>query len=321
MLDLLNVFQNKTSMLLRFLYLIRFGLVTGHKTLFAAKDRRRSSDGKHNRQTAPPAFTSMQSTGFSQHVQYSAQNRKKRNIYSKNALGRPSSHGKSRDKSAEFFDSGILVRENTKTVKVDNTSSLSMLKCKKTISKTNSEGQLKNHRKKQNCHRTGSAENRHVDSDVSVCVSQNGGGKESSACALTLNSANNIPSLKKTGTLAPGTTTHWRGSTEHVHPKSRDRTPGRSDSIVSACSTASECQSTFSTSDITLNMQSGLSRENSFKRPKSAPGTFVRNASSGSLPNMIINNFIASSPDNFRSHGAWRYSVEYKGKWESMFVM
>ena len=233
---------------------------------------------------------------------------------------------KPRDKP-DSFDSGILVRENTRTVKVDNTDAYNAGKSKKTINKANSDGQLKNHRRKRSCYRTGSTEttSNSNETDTGVVCSLNGNNK-SSSCFL--NSANNSSSHKtsvadghiKHGTLVPATT-NWIGSTEHVHSRAYERVSGRSDSIVSACSTASECQSTFSTSDITLNMQAGLSRENSFKRPKSAPGTFVRNASSGSLPNMVINNFIASSPDNFRSHGAWRFIAEYKGKWESMCVL
>lgn len=303
---------------------------TGQKTLFAAKDRRRSSDGKHNRQTNQP-FSTLHNN--SQHGTFVAQNRKKRNIYSKPAFGRTESNGKSHDKSfnkTDRFESGILVRENTRTVKVDNTSALQCLKTKKLINKTNSDGQLKTQRRRS-CHRTGSAETRKTCDTETSAVSHNGNGVNDNTSqssnlthSLNANSASSLqtkksPSHEERTRSAPLTPakTQWKGSSEQVHARSSERAQGRSDSIVSSYSTASECQSTFSTSDITLNMQSGLSRENSFKRPKSAPGTFVRNASSGSLPNMIINNFIASSPDNFRSYGAWRFMVEYKGKWES----
>lgn len=316
---------------------MRLGHFIGQKTIFTAKDRRRSSEGKQSRQVAPPLVTIQ-----SEAIQHCTQIRKKREAHARCTFGRAGSHDsksneKSRDRSyaksrdrANTFDNGILVRENTKTVKVDNTSFLNTPKSKKAFSKTNSDGHLKNHRWKKSYVRRLSAENRRGQ-DLETCKVTNhiGDGVRNSRESRSnsqLNFSGAIyvtsprPSTKdrqhKTGSITSDTLS--AKTTEHGQYRARDQGQGRSDSIVSTCSTASECQSTFSTSDITLSMPSALSRENSYKRPKSAPGPFLRTASSGSLPNMIINNFVASSPDNFRSHGAWRFLVEYKGKWESM---
>ena len=95
----------------------------------------------------------------------------------------------------------------------------------------------------------------------------------------------------------------------------------RSGSISSNSSLLSQCPSTFSTSDITVHFQSnsGLSRDDSLKRPRSAPGTgnSCRKASSGSLPNITVSNFLATSFDHFQSHGSWKQIIDYKGTWES----
>lgn len=100
-----------------------------------------------------------------------------------------------------------------------------------------------------------------------------------------------------------------------------DYTQCRSGSITSNCSLLSQCPSTFSTSDITVHFQSscGLTREDSLKRPRSAPGTdnACRKASSGSLPNITVSNFLATSSDHFQSHGSWRQIIDYRGIWES----
>ena len=95
----------------------------------------------------------------------------------------------------------------------------------------------------------------------------------------------------------------------------------RSGSISSDSSLLSQCPSTFSASDITVHFQSncGLSREDSLKRPRSAPGTgnALRKASTGSLPNVTVSNFLATSFDHFQSHGSWKQIIDYKGSWDS----
>ena len=110
-----------------------------------------------------------------------------------------------------------------------------------------------------------------------------------------------------------------------VKHKTEDETgasQGRSGSLTSNCSLLSQCPSTFSASDITVHFQNScvLAREDSVKRPRSAPGNgscTSRRASSGSLPNVTVSNFLATSSDHFQSHGSWKQVIDYKGCWES----
>ena len=101
---------------------------------------------------------------------------------------------------------------------------------------------------------------------------------------------------------------------------------GRSGSLTSNCSLLSQCPSTFSASDITVHFQNScvLSRDDSLKRPRSAPGngsSSGRRTSSGSLPNVTVSNFLATTSDHFQSHGSWKQVIDYKGCWESKFSL
>jgi len=238
-------------------------------------------------------------------------------------------------------DTGILVRENTKTVKVDNTY-CTKLRSRKHSHKSNSDNTLLGrHQRAALKERTSSAEV--VKSEQKVCeransadaVLRDAGIDKSGTCYSDEKSelyagenfargSYGVLDASKSRYDDTKCSSNPQLKCGATPPSARNASSGfsqeRSDSIVSTCSAISECHSTFSASDIMLNMQFGLSRENSIKRPKSAPGTFVRTASSGSLPNMVVNNFIASSSDNFRSHGAWRYIIEYRGKWESKCI-
>ncbi|WAR16557.1 hypothetical protein MAR_031151 [Mya arenaria] len=302
-------------------------------------DRRRSSEGKHNRSVGDN-FHSLH-----RNSQPYVERKKKHSAYAKLAFTRtsiPSEPGITND-------TGILVRENTKTVKVDN-SSFNKLRSKRHSNKQSKSDTLcmsKHQRKKsafaeraksaeiskpdlQVCERANSADDMLRTNDkeggkgkaqLTLATDKHVGKLGASNCSADRQNQNTetgeylrrdsdkVPALSQTKHPLPSPAISMR-------KESVDFVQTRSDSLVSNSSAISDCHSTFSASDITLNMQSGLSRENSFKRPKSAPGNFVRSASSGSLPNMVVNNFIASSSDNFRSHGSWRYIIEYRGKWE-----
>ncbi|XP_060606456.1 uncharacterized protein LOC132758775 isoform X2 [Ruditapes philippinarum] len=279
---------------------------TGQRSLFTQpKERRRSSDSKHRRQ---PSATYL-SIHRRSHPCLSIKtfNDQADDIHSPN------------DNQPEME---ILVRENPRTVKVDNTqfnraSKIKKLKQKsksenaKIMSKKNSYGTRREstgavYRKRDPSPVSCFKRLHHYDDVKSDAVDTkdsdlNDESKDSSKqCTSTATNDKKTPVKKQSSS---GYNTH---NAEYCQK--------RSDSLISTCSALSECQSTFSASDITLNI--GTSRENSLQRPKSAPSNIIRNTSSGSLPNMIINNFVASSSDNFRSHGSWRFVINYKGKWE-----
>lgn len=278
--------------------------LVGHKSLFTLqKDRRRSSDGKHTHQSY-----------FNVHrnsIPYS--------------MSRQSGHMSS-------AESGILVRENTRTVKVDNTLYNRGSRIKKLKYKSKSDIVML---KVDSVATIPELDRTHIGADTvrtkdhypvyyskrlqlyhdasrSAHVTEASNKQDSDDAKEShtsgVSNTRNVPLSNK----------HSSGNLGNVPP---DKEPhqSRSDSAMSSLSSASDCQSTFSTSDITLQVNMGLSRQNSLKRPQSAPSTIVRNASSGSLPNMIINNFIASSSDNFRSHGSWRLTIDYKGNWKSKY--
>ncbi|XP_052271984.1 uncharacterized protein LOC127872693 [Dreissena polymorpha] len=286
-----------------------------------ANNKWRNIEGKQRRPSGVSYFS------FHRNSHPHVERKKKHSAHAKLSLG------KSASENSASNEPGLLVRENSRTVKVDNTyinkskersrkqshqmklgggggSKHSHKKCA-LMDRTNDADASK--REAVLCERKYSADAGHRSIGHDACVhlsclgpasedTESSAGSTGSTCTLT-----NQDGCKET-VSRPSYAAHRKGSLDYMQ--------ARSDSIASTCSAISECQSTFSTSDITLNMQSGLSRENSLRRPKSAPGTFVRNASSGSLPNMVVNNFMASSSDNFRSHGSWRYIIEYKGKWD-----
>lgn len=290
-------------------HVTHLNFLVGQKSLFTLqKDRRRSSDGKHTHQTAVSYFNVHRTS-----IPY--------------AMSRQTGHRSS-------TDSGILVRENTRTVKVDNTvynrgSRINKLKYKsksdtvtakldtvETIPELDRRHmsadavRTKDHppayyfKRLQLYHEANRSELEHVNESRYKHGSY---GTEESPTSGASNPRN-----------VPLNNRHFSGNRGNV-PSNTEHHQSRSDSAMSSCSSASDCQSTFSTSDITLHVHMGISRENSLQRPQSAPSNIVRNASSGSLPNMMINNFIASSSDNFRSHGSWRVIVDYKGYWESKY--
>ena len=131
-----------------------------------------------------------------------------------------------------------------------------------------------------------------------------------------------VPAIKRKESKIPSVCSN----PSDVKIKTDDETASsqrRSGSLTSNCSLLSQCPSTFSTSDITVHFQTScaLSREDSLKRPRSAPGNgnSGRRTSSGSLPNITVSNFLATSSDHFQSHGSWKQIIDYRGYWESRY--
>lgn len=222
---------------------------------------------------------------------------------------RPDRTDPSQESSAE---KGILVRENVRTVKVDNTMIRRGSRVHRLRQKRNSDGIKSFKESEPEVEYTTKNSPVSCFSRANLHCEENTNESDLSRDNKVVSKANGEPSQSKMG-FTEGTRCFTNDS---VTSGSEIQQP-RSGSPTSVCSGLSECRSTFSTSDITFSMQYGLSRENSLRRPKSAPINIVRNGSSGSLPNMIVNNFKASSSDNFRSHGAWRFFAEYRGRWES----
>ncbi|OWF34953.1 Calpain-9 [Mizuhopecten yessoensis] len=87
---------------------------------------------------------------------------------------------------------------------------------------------------------------------------------------------------------------------------------------ISTNSVSSELESTFSTSDISVNIPDHISRENSLTsgcRNLSFPLLHPRTYSTGSLSHLTQSNFLAMKKDSFRSHGDWKGILEHYDKW------
>ncbi|KAL4217684.1 Calpain-1 catalytic subunit [Mactra antiquata] len=227
---------------------------------------------------------------------------------------RSTKHESRDSKNDPNLELGILVKENVRTVKIDNTvftrdSRAQKLRLKRMSDATkyfkDEEPEVGVSRRRRSSpvhcfHR----ENLHCEEDTWELDTNRDNRTISDSCR-----DNSHTEMRIAGGSRMSSNDNSTSGSNIQHQQ-------RSGSLTSMGSGLSECHSTFSTSDITFSMQYGLSRENSIRRPKSAPINIVRNASSGSLPNIIVNNFKASSSDNFRSHGAWRYVVECRGRWE-----
>lgn len=284
---------------------VTFHCITGQKSLFLTpKERRRSSDSKQHRQPIQ--------------IYLNAHRKSHPCLQGNTGNGQTSEMSSAKDTSS---DMGILVRENTRTVKVDNTLYNRASKIKKLKHKSKSDT-VKNEQDKRNCQRRESADGACRNRGLSPVSCFKGLQLHDDGQFIDVQNTTEPKHLNETEASTSGSSNIWNTSASYRYSARNVITSGeyyqkRSDSVISTCSALSECQSTFSASDITLNI--GTSRDNSLQRPRSAPSNIVRNSSSGSLPNMIINNFVASSSDNFRSLGSWRFVIDYKGKWESKY--
>ncbi|XP_060069829.1 uncharacterized protein LOC132549877 [Ylistrum balloti] len=89
-------------------------------------------------------------------------------------------------------------------------------------------------------------------------------------------------------------------------------------SSLSVNSFSSEPDSTYSASDISVNISETRSRENSVSRggrKLSFPLVHSRKLSAGSVSHLTQSNFLAMKKDHFRSHGEWNVIMEHYDRW------
>ncbi|XP_069105998.1 uncharacterized protein [Argopecten irradians] len=95
-------------------------------------------------------------------------------------------------------------------------------------------------------------------------------------------------------------------------------------SSLSVHSCSSELESTYSASDISVNIPEGRSRENSLskgRRNSSYPLLYSRKHSSGSVSHLTQSNFLAMKTDTFRSHNEWKPIMEHYDKWTKQMTV
>ena len=222
----------------------------------------------------------------------------------------------------EKTEAGILVQENYRTVKVDNT-----MKKKESASSIPSTPDknisdftsIQTHRGSVSGSGTGSG----AGSPVTTCLQKLQIYVDK--CKVEFEMGSNLSDTSKsvhnaqTPRSSPSLNRYREKRDKHKECEKSSYCGNRSDSLISTCSAASDCQSTFSASDIMLNMPGDSSTESVVRR-KSAPTTCSVPRNSGtSLSNMTVQHFMAMTSDYFRSHGSWRLLMTYTGTWESKY--